>query len=330
MTPDKQQLKDELVKELKESNGAQVRESFAKLKDEIRKDIEKDKIKEEILEEIKTKSSKSDGFLKHPATLLVLGFLLTTILGTTLTSCWKSLELDNEREYLSTQTRCERERQTKSDEIKQKYEVKDEIIRRVAETNTAAEEILLYFQMKPARREREQNERVTYWKEATRNWRTNEKILKQRLLLRFSDPSVNQLFDDMITFRNWVGINIDSQQEALSSGGDICSERIKIANRCMTHIVEELMPQVIKLMNEEISSDEKALRAAQCVTGNNVSGVSGTASPQVASGNNSGKTSPDASVAPNSCSELLNVAKTCKAEADKATQNQSPTPNQSN
>jgi hypothetical protein len=366
MTPeDRQRIKNELVKELRETNGRVLRESIVKLKDELREAIEKDKLKQEIITETKPKSRVSGGFFKHPATLLVLGFMFTTGVGGFLTWFWKERELNNERSYLATQTICERERLTRTEEIKQKTDVKDEIIKRVAETNTAAEEILGYFDMEPSPQDQEREERSKYWKEASRAWRTNEKILKQRLLLRFSNPNVSQLFDEIVKYRNWVGINIKTESEEMAGGKPKCHERLITANSCMGLITKNLMPKVIKIMNEEIWADERALRAARCVD-NTASNVNVNATSQFPSPSPSPRTSEkkavvsvpcpevakkfkmcgvdgqdtnqdkpeDLSEASNACMELRDgMADKCQVERDSASQNksvQTATPNKSN
>jgi hypothetical protein len=261
---DKDAIKTELLNELKAKNDESRREIIAKLKGELLEEIEKDALKKEIIGEVASKESQVYAFLKHPVTLLVVAFVLTTLLGTIIASCWKYWEWENEQAYLKTQAQCDRERQTRSDEIRQKYEVKDEIIKRVAETNTAAEEILLYFQMDPVRRKQVRDERTNYWKEATRAWRINDKILRQRLLFRFENRDVAQLFETIGRYRGWVGININNQQETLSQRGVICRQIVDQSNLCMNHVTWDLMPQVIEMMNKEILQDERRLRATQC------------------------------------------------------------------
>ncbi|HLL70203.1 MAG TPA: hypothetical protein VK363_02150 [Pyrinomonadaceae bacterium] len=312
MTPEERDaIKKQLAEELKGANDESRREALAKLKADLREEIDKDAIKKEVLRELAPKESAAEKNLKHPASLLVIGFVLTTLFGTIISSCWKYLEWENEQEYLKTQTQCERERQTRSEEIKQKYEVKDEIIKRVAETNTAAEDILLYFQLEPARRESEREERIKYWKEASRNWRINDKILRQRLLLRFKNPDVSELFNEMTRYRGWVGININNQQDELSKGEKPCAAIIDQANLCMGHVTGNIMPQVIKIMNEEIWADEKELRAARCLT-TALSQPTVTPSPtlQTADAPNS-KSAPSE---PNACMKLRELAKVCDPE----------------
>jgi hypothetical protein len=306
MTPeDKEQIKSELRHELKDSSEA-IKESIAASKREICDELDRGALKKEIIDQVLTKKrSRWSVNWQHPAILLLLGFAFTTACGAALTSCWKTREWENEQSYLRAQTNCERERVTRLEEVKQKYEVKDEIIRRVAETNTAAEEILNYFLMDTARRDQEKSDRITYWKDASRNWRINEKILKQRLLLRFTDTNVSQLFQEIVTYRNLVGVNINNRQEELSSGQPICMQIVHKANECMAHVTEILTPQVIKRMNEEILSDERALRATTCTSASpeNNPSPSPTAAAAQGSQSNSAKLNP--------CEELYGVAEMC-------------------
>jgi hypothetical protein len=309
MTPtEKEEIKRELAKELREGEDESRRQAIAKLKGELREEIEKDALKREIISEVASKESQVYAFLKHPVTLLLVAFVLTTLLGTIIASCWKYWEWENEQAYLKTQAQCDRERQTRSDEIRQKYEVKDEIIKRVAETNTAAEEILLYFQMDSIRRKQLQHERTQYWQDATRAWRINEKILRQRLLLRFENRDVARLFETLGRYRGWVGININNQQEALSHGGAICREIVDQSNLCMSHVTWDLMPQVIEMMNKEILEDERSLRATKCAT--NDSSPTNAASPTLATLNTDKKTEH----VPDACETLQRMADVCNSK----------------
>lgn len=307
MTPeDKEAVKKEIVTELKAADDAARRAAAEEMKRELAAEIEKEDLKKQVLKELRPEEPPDDGLLKHPATLLVLGFALTTIFGTIITSCWKYKEWQNEQEYLKTQSQCDRERLTKTEEIKQKYEVKEAVIKGVSETNTAAEEILRYLLLDPARRDKEGADRVVYWKEASRNWRINSKILTQRLVFRFRDPRVTGTFDEITRYRSWVGNTIDNQQEALSAGKGICAPRVYKANECMSHVTLSLMPSVVKVMTKEISADERSLREARCVT--DAQSPSGAASPSpTAAPEQEANSGPPA---PNACDEMLKV--TCE------------------
>lgn len=300
MTPEEKcEVKKQVAEELKRESERVRPEIVAKIKGEVLEELDRDDLKKKILSEVRPRKSSIGSFLEHPASMLVAGFILTTIFGTIITSCWKYREWQNEQAYTATQTHCERERLTMTEGIKQKNEVKEEIIKRVAETNTAAEEILKYFEIAPTRQEQEKEERSKYWKEASRNWRINSKILKQRLILRFNNPSISTLFAEITRYRSWVGVHIDNQQDLLADSKNICVPVVLTANECMSHVTINLMPQLVKFMNEEIAKDEEALRAAQCLTT--------PAPPTQAANKRQPKKEKDEKASANPCQELLKI-----------------------
>jgi len=318
---DQEQIKTAVVNDLKQASEEARREASVAWKRRLTEAVNLESAKQEVITELSEKESGTHRFLKHPVTLLALGFVFTTLLGTIVTSWWKHREWENEQGYLKAQTQCERERLTRSEEIKQKYEVKDEIIKRVAETNTAAEDILLFFEMDHVRQAREQNERTKYWQEATRAWRINEKILRQRLQLRFENRHINELFDQLTKYRGWVGINIDNQQERVSTRVPICREIVNQANACMGHVTVTMMPDVIKLMNQEILQNENDLRDSKCASAgsdqpSNTTRPAGTTSvgdtsPQIASAS-TGNTSTQPEL--NACQKLQTIAGICDSD----------------
>lgn len=303
LTPEeKEAVKAEAAEALGRDDEAR-RETLAGLKSRLLEDIARENLKKEILGELRPGKFSLGDFLKHPASLLVVGFLLTTIFGTIITAYWKKKEWSNEQDYLMTQSRCDRERATKSETIKQKYEVKDDIIKGVAETNTAAEEILRYFLLSPARRNAEATDRLKYWKDASRGWRINSKVLDQRLLFRFKDPSVDKMFDDITMYRSRVGNAIDNAQEALSDGTPICVKRVNKAYECMSHVTRNIMPQMVRVMTEEILADEVRLREARCAADMPQDAASPTPAAADANGAKGQEPQPPA----NACEEMLQL-----------------------
>ncbi len=213
---EKEIIKAEIKKTLESDDEIklQIREG---LKKELLAEIEKESLKKEILSELKPKDSFWDKFFKHPAFLLIVGFILTTLLGTTLTSYWQYKTWSGQQR-LATQQAV----------VKQKYELKDEIIKTVAETNTAAEDALASFLLdsEDSRLKTELPERMKAWREASKNWRKNSKILKDKLIFRFEDPEILKVFDKIIYLRAEVGGQIDKYQKQIeTSKGDILSEK---------------------------------------------------------------------------------------------------------
>jgi hypothetical protein len=205
MTPDERQaIKVDVKGSHKDTEkGLQAREG---LKNEIRAGVEKEFLKKEIFDELTPKESKRWKFLAHPALLLLIGFIFTTVLGTVFSSCWQN-----------RQSSLEQDRLTRQAVIKQKYEIKDEVIKAVAETNTAAEDVLASYGWGPhdSRRRTDAPERLEKWQNASASWRTKSKILAENLSFRFNDPRILGILEQITTKRSDVGSRIQNLQRRL-------------------------------------------------------------------------------------------------------------------
>jgi hypothetical protein len=140
-----------------------------------------------------TESASSwDGFFRHPAVLLLLGFLFTTTGGSIVTELWKAKEWHNEQGQLGRQRALEK-----------KYALVDELFRSVAETTTAAEDVLATetWTWKDVDAER----RKQAWLTTSTNWRISSKIVRQKLNTYFSTPSLPTQFDEIIDTRKQLG-----------------------------------------------------------------------------------------------------------------------------
>jgi hypothetical protein len=141
----------------------------------------------------KPTESRFSKLFQHQAVLLALGFFFTTCAGSWLTYYWKSRESIREREYLETQ------------HILQKgYEVLDSVVQAVAETKTAAEDVIANYQWKNWRKN-ELDARRSNWLESSRKWRINSNILQTRLLILFPNSKVQDHFKSIVMERRLVG-----------------------------------------------------------------------------------------------------------------------------
>jgi hypothetical protein len=175
------------------------------------------KLKKEILAELSPKKPWWQGLLGHPAFLLVVGFLFTTVLGAMFSSCWQN-----------TQSELDRKRITREEVIKQKYEIKDDVIKSIAETNTAAEDLLASYGWDPrdSRRKVDAIARLQKWQQASANWRTRSKILAESLRFRFNSPDVLRIFREITTRRSDVGSRIQSLQRRVEvSAGKVSTDK---------------------------------------------------------------------------------------------------------
>lgn len=147
---------------------------------------------------IKSKATTDSGFLRHPFTLLVCGWLLTGVLGTWLTTCWESREKDRERHRLAREL-----------EIKQRVALFEETTTAVAETFTAAEDIVSIFEYGPGPgNQQDIAERVAHWKSASREWRTRSKVLSAKLAATYTDPRIPSQFQGIVNSRRQLGNDI--------------------------------------------------------------------------------------------------------------------------
>jgi hypothetical protein len=104
--------------------------------EEAAKELQIDQLKKELTAKIKdAKSKRSFGsIVAHPAVLLIIGFILTGILGNILTARWQGREWDRQQGRLSL-IRL----------IEQKEKIMEDLTRKVAESDATEEDVLIAF-----------------------------------------------------------------------------------------------------------------------------------------------------------------------------------------
>jgi hypothetical protein len=142
-----------------------------------------------------SRNSPVSDFFKHPAVLLVLGFLCTGLVGSAITDYWKSLEWQNQQSYL-----------VKQHFLQKQYDVMEDLVKAVAESNTAAEDVLVLYtsDWQPE----EIQERKKAWRASSATWRVKSKVLQQRLNVYFPDPELQKTFQSIINNRKKAGVTI--------------------------------------------------------------------------------------------------------------------------
>jgi hypothetical protein len=204
--------------------------------DEIRKDMRSKEVLR-ALDETTWRSSAST-FFQHPAILVVLTFIVTSLLGTQITTAWQS----------------------KQRELDQKYGIIDLVNRSVSDNLTAAQDIVgLYQQEKDALNRAEiETERWTYWQQKSREWRVNSNVIPQRLKGNFKDPEVQAIFQKLsqtafdlslyikdlksdVDHHSWTLVDRDAFQEKLR---DVLKGIRELRN---------LMGQIIDRMTSEVN-----------------------------------------------------------------------------
>ncbi|MDQ3805372.1 MAG: hypothetical protein M3416_16270 [Acidobacteriota bacterium] len=150
---------------------------------------ERESLKQEIAETLRAELSQGrKDFFQHPFFLLVIGFILTGIVGSWLTSLWKSREWENQQLHLSRQKA-----------IEQKYAVIDKLTRAVAEAYIAVEDILhlAEFGWYDRAPDEKAPERATKWSQASRAWRLNTEVLRLNIETDFKNPEAIIVFEEI-------------------------------------------------------------------------------------------------------------------------------------
>jgi hypothetical protein len=163
-------------------------------------DIERERLREEELfrkslrtelEEKKSTSKIADFFSQ--AGLLLIGFLLTTLAGSILTHIWSS------REAESQQSRIQRQHA-----FELRYVVIDKMLKTVAETDTAAEDVLRTYEWKNWKTS-EIGESRKNWLVKSREWRIASQVVEEEIFINFADPQVSTNFAQIMENRDRVG-----------------------------------------------------------------------------------------------------------------------------
>jgi hypothetical protein len=237
--------------------------AFNSLRDEIAVELKKEAFKKEILAELKADEPPSlTKVAQHPAVLLILGCALTTGVGSFLTYKWQLRASERQAERAAQQQKFEQGESARQRTIQQKYELTDQVIRAVAETNTAAEDMLKAFGWNQQDR-KAYPERMKYWQESSRKWRVDSKMLIQKLAFRFKDPQISASFQNIIDMRKDLGVSIVYIQDMLGdlgwNGMQKDDETKNVRAHCL-EMVNQIIDQMNKLMRimiAEIQANEQ-------------------------------------------------------------------------
>lgn len=139
----------------------------------------RESLKSDILDELKGKR-RSSKFFSHPAVLLVLGFIFTSVLGASLSSYWQSREWHRQQSL-----------QAKERALEQKYQIANEVAQSIGEAYGPAAGVISAIQIEytPLRRQ-ELKEKVPAWRQARQQLLIKSSALVQKLGTHFPvDPT---------------------------------------------------------------------------------------------------------------------------------------------
>src|SRR6266404_770170 len=154
-------------------------------------ELQRDQLKQELLKELRSKQSKfSFGKLAgHPASLVFVGFILTGVFGSVITSSWQRKEWDRQQQRLY-----------EIREVEQKEKIADGLIQAISDSNETEENVLIAFspdwRLGDPAREKITKERLEAWREqGGRNWRVTTESLWNKIGFYFADPAKTTLRD---------------------------------------------------------------------------------------------------------------------------------------
>jgi hypothetical protein len=217
---------------LSDPEREKIRE-FESLKKEIRQELDAE-----------SKAGRASRILRHPLFLLIAGFSFTGYIGGRLTQSWSDESWKNQQAYLEQQRRLDK-----------RFDLIERTVKAVAQTNTAAEDILARYTWDGWSREeiREMNRR---WLETSRDWRVSSKALDQDLGLYFVNPEVRSKFNQIADLRKKVGNGITN----LSREPEPSKEVIRKATATILDLdqqIEVLLRSCGELMASETKPESK-------------------------------------------------------------------------
>jgi len=182
--------------------------------------------------------SRFSKFFAHPATLLLLGFVFTSVAGAWLASDWKQREWRNQQDYLVAQRSLDR-----------KAAVIESTFKEVASTTAAADDVLATYY--PADwSKKDINERWENWKKTSLAWRIQSKILSARLAESFSDQNIQATFRDIVDKRKQLGNIVVNLPRPITRSKDTAAQ-LKTATGLVKDI-SDLLDKCGLLMGREL------------------------------------------------------------------------------
>lgn len=216
----------------------------APLKEKLKEtlaELEGESFKNAVLQELKEASRRKSTF-QHPAFLLFLGFLLTGVVGTWLTSYWQARAKENERAQLAHERA-----------IQQKYDVADQINKAVSEAYAGAQVMIgVAASGLAGADEKELAEQEAYWKQAARTSAINSWVLRQKLAVNFKNKEANDLYGEIIVETEDLNIIVREGVRAVrkNKGKPLGEQDIKEL-LIMAESIRQKTQRLLEIMMEE-------------------------------------------------------------------------------
>ncbi len=212
---------------LSEEERAHIRETEV-LRNDIRRELDA------------TKGSSLEK-LKHEVILLILGFVLTTAVGSWLAYFWKQREWHNQQDQLAVQRALEH-----------KYKVMEDLFMSVSTTKAAMDDVLTSYTWRGWAKE-EIEERKKNWLATSRQWRIAQISLENKLVTHFGDPNIRSTFDKIARARTEGG-NIITNLLTRGYESEEEAERARSTALTLSNEIRDLLRECGRQMVKETKS----------------------------------------------------------------------------
>jgi hypothetical protein len=207
-------------------------------------------LRKELLEDLRKQESRPSRIFKHPAVLLVLAFLMTTCLGTGLTLWYQSREWNRQQTYLAQQHYLDEKRASA-----------DEVAKAIAETVTAADDMLSLFYWDASKAE--EMKRRENWERTSLGWRTSAYTLPPKINTYFKNDQIPKAFEEIAQRRSLIGNSItnllaDYDADKRKALGSPDTQRIAGDALGKLNEIRKQLGRLAELMSREILDDRKA------------------------------------------------------------------------
>lgn len=182
----------------------------------------------------------------------MLGFFLTGVIGTLLTSQWQSIQQQKQQAQIA------RERA-----LQQKLELAEQLNKAVAEYYTGTQVILYALFYGAADDSKGLAERETFWKQSLRSWIVSSRVLEQKLAVNFKQEQSSELYQKLVEDSEDTTIMINESLLKLKrrkwkklDEKKMQKTREEIVK--LTNDIRKNTTQLLKLLVEEIHNEESA------------------------------------------------------------------------
>ena len=170
--------------------------------------MKKDLLKQEVSLELKKVGRRElvSTFFSHPAVLLIIGFAFTGLIGAYLATWWQSKEWEKQQQRLLDFKGFD-----------QKYEILDDLIKAVGETNASAMALVspLMSSLTDKQLITDESQPIKDWRKANNDWRIKSKTFELKIATRFKSPVTLPLFNQIAEDEANLTVDVNLLQNKL-------------------------------------------------------------------------------------------------------------------